>query len=258
MGESVRFYNETVAKYTEVSTSNPLPVTGGGGGGGSIDITTLAKEGKQDTGNTSLSSIDGKIPVLGQALVTASQPVVLPATQETTLRSITAVVPGVAATSLGKAEDAVAANGDTGIATFGVRGPVTPVAATSAAGDYGTIKLDAEGNQIGKLHAIPENTWQGIASVTTAATSVPVKAAGAAGVRNYLTDITVSNATAAGTLVTILDGTTVIWQSWVAAGLSVVVSFVTPLRGTAATALNVQSSVAMTTLYVAASGFIGV
>lgn len=39
----------------------------------------------QSTGNASLSSIDGKIPALGQALAAASTPVVLPAAQITTL-----------------------------------------------------------------------------------------------------------------------------------------------------------------------------
>lgn len=46
---------------------------------------TLATAAKQDTGNTSLSSIDGKTPALGQALAAASSPVVLTAAQITTL-----------------------------------------------------------------------------------------------------------------------------------------------------------------------------
>lgn len=40
---------------------------------------------RQDTGNTALSSIDGKTPALGQALAAASSPVVLTAAQVTTL-----------------------------------------------------------------------------------------------------------------------------------------------------------------------------
>lgn len=50
-----------------------------------IDTTGLATSAKQDTGNTSVASIDTKTPVLGQALATASVPVVLPAAQITTL-----------------------------------------------------------------------------------------------------------------------------------------------------------------------------
>ena len=46
---------------------------------------------KQDTANTSLSSIDGKIPSLGQALETASVPVVLTAAQLSTLTPVSSV-----------------------------------------------------------------------------------------------------------------------------------------------------------------------
>lgn len=53
------------------------------------DIVTalglLATTAKQDTGNTSLSSIDGKTPALGQALAAGSVPVILPALTVTAL-----------------------------------------------------------------------------------------------------------------------------------------------------------------------------
>ena len=57
--------------------------------------------------------------------------------------AISSQVPGVAATNLGKAEDAVAASGDTGVFTLGVRrdGPIT-VAPVSAAGDYSEMAVD--------------------------------------------------------------------------------------------------------------------
>lgn len=47
--------------------------------------TDAAKETKQDTGNTSVASIDTKTPALGQALAAGSSPVVLTAAQLTTL-----------------------------------------------------------------------------------------------------------------------------------------------------------------------------
>jgi hypothetical protein len=65
----------TLGSVTIVDASNPLPVT----------ISGIATSAKQDTGNTSLSSIDGKIPALGQALAAASVPIVLTAAQITTL-----------------------------------------------------------------------------------------------------------------------------------------------------------------------------
>jgi hypothetical protein len=48
-------------------------------------LAAPATEAKQDTGNTSLSSIDTKTPALGQALAAASVPIVLTAAQLTTL-----------------------------------------------------------------------------------------------------------------------------------------------------------------------------
>lgn len=50
-----------------------------------VTSATFATSAKQDTGNTSLSSIDGKLPALGQALAASSVPVVLTAAQITTL-----------------------------------------------------------------------------------------------------------------------------------------------------------------------------
>lgn len=58
---------------------------------GDVDVTSsalptgAATSAKQDTGNTSLSSIDGKLPALGQALAAASVPVILPSATITTL-----------------------------------------------------------------------------------------------------------------------------------------------------------------------------
>ena len=50
-----------------------------------ISSATLATTAKQDTGNTSVASVDTKTPALGQALAAASTPVVLTAAQVTTL-----------------------------------------------------------------------------------------------------------------------------------------------------------------------------
>lgn len=55
------------------------------------------------------------------------------------------VVPGVAATNLGKAEDAIHTSGDTGVAVWGVRNEAGTVF-TSATGDYSPIAVDSVGN----------------------------------------------------------------------------------------------------------------
>lgn len=70
---------EDTGVWKAVSATQPLPVLA------SIDTTGLATSAKQDTGNTSLSSIDTKVPALGQALAASSVPVVLTAAQLTTL-----------------------------------------------------------------------------------------------------------------------------------------------------------------------------
>jgi hypothetical protein len=58
----------------------------------SLPLPTGAATGaKQDTGNTSVASIDTKTPALGQALAAASTPVVLPAAQITTLTPPTSI-----------------------------------------------------------------------------------------------------------------------------------------------------------------------
>lgn len=70
----------------DVSSANPLPVTG------TVAVTGVATALRQDTGNTSVASIDTKTPALGQALAAASSPVVLTAAQVTTLTPPAAIV----------------------------------------------------------------------------------------------------------------------------------------------------------------------
>src|SRR5258706_4148251 len=61
------------------------------------------------------------------------------------MTAIGQVIPGVGATSLGKAEDAVAANADTGVFILGVRRDAPTTSQTSGSGDYGEIATDPFG-----------------------------------------------------------------------------------------------------------------
>ena len=61
--------------------ATPVPVSGTV----TVDTSALATSAKQDTGNTSIASIDTKTPALGQALAAASVPVILPSATITTL-----------------------------------------------------------------------------------------------------------------------------------------------------------------------------
>lgn len=57
---------------------------------------------------------------------------------------VTSIVPGVGATNLGKAEDAVHASGDVGVVALAVRRDTAAVG-SGADGDYSTINVDASG-----------------------------------------------------------------------------------------------------------------
>jgi hypothetical protein len=178
-----------------------------------------------------------------------------PVSGSVNVASLANVIPGVGATNLGKAEDAIAASGDTGVAMFGVRAPAVPTQKTSAAGDYGTIEIDAEGKQTVNTNAGPEATWQTVVDLTVA-TVVAAKGA-VTGLRIYVTDVTVSNTSATPVTFYILDGATIIWKKTIKAGETFSQTFNTALRGTVATQLGIQSSVAATTIATCLGGYVG-
>lgn len=171
--------------------------------------------------------------------------------------NVNAVSPGTAAGQLGKAEDAAHATGDVGVAVWGVRAGTTPSAPTSAVGDYSQILVDAEGKLItAASSADPANTVQAVTDLTLT-TNVAIIAAGAAGIRNYVTDLTFDNTGAAAARVVVDDGTTRVFTATVPAGTTFTKVFDTPLRGTAATAVNARLAAAGT-VTVSAQGFRGI
>lgn len=60
--------------------------------------------------------------------------------------TINSLIPGTGATELGKAEDAAAASGDTGVSMLGVRNDAL-AGRTSTDGDYGNPSIDSKGAQ---------------------------------------------------------------------------------------------------------------
>ena len=133
-----------------------------------------------------------------------------------------------------------------------------PVAVTTARG----VDLLATliGALVTKPYAIPEADWQYAAAaggiINTA--DVALRAAAAAGIRNYVTSIDIRNAHATvATEVVIKDGATVIWRQLLPAAMAapVEITFPTPLRGTAATAMNVACITTGAQVYVNAQGF---
>ena len=140
----------------------------------------------------------------------------------------------------------------------------TAVDTTLVAGDASDLFMTTSGAAVVKLYAAPEVDWQATSGLTALATttSTQVRAAGAAGVRNYVTAIQLVNTSASvSTTATILDGATVLWVGFLpatTAALPIVplsIQFPTPLRGTAATAINIQLGTTAASVYWNAQGY---
>jgi len=132
----------------------------------------------------------------------------------------------------------------------------TTVDTTLVAGDTSDLFVSSAGQLVQKPYASAELDWQytGVLATTTAQA---VRAAGAAGIRNYVTGLQYQNTNATATTVLVLDGTTLIAQYNAPANMAApaVIGFTTPLRGTAATALNVNCGTAAASLLVNVQGF---
>lgn len=123
-----------------VSNSNPVPVSDAGG--------SLTVDGTVELGSTSLAALESLTTITTVSTVTAVTAITnaLPAGSNNIGDvDVLSIVPGTSATSLGKAEDAAHASGDTGVMMLGVRRDAnTTLAATD--GDYVPPQFDANGN----------------------------------------------------------------------------------------------------------------
>lgn len=153
-------------------------------------------------------------------------------------------------------EDAAVTSGADMLLVGGHRVPATPAAQTSAAADGGLFAITSEGKVVLAGQGAEELQFQSYTNLT-ATTDVAIKAAAAAGVRNYLTDITVDNTGAAAARVVVKDGSTVVWSATVPPSSTLTEQFKTPIRGTAATALNAALG-ATGTVSVSVQGYLGV
>lgn len=181
--------------------------------------------------------------------------------------SISSVVPGTGATALGKAEDAAHTSGDVGVLGLGVRNDANATQ-TSADGDYAAEARSSTGQTIIKPYSADGADWayaaaaSGIANTTTAVT---VKAAAAAGIKNYITGVQLSSdPLGAATEFAIRDGAggAVLWRIKIGtAGIvnPINILFANPLKGTAATLLEVVTLTASITgaVYANLQGYTG-
>ena len=108
-------------------------------------------------------------------------------------------------------------------------------------GDVSDLAVTTGQQLLIKPFATSENDWQFTGTLTTNVATA-AKAAGAASIRNFVTSLTVQNTNATATTFLIQDGATTIWQVSLPASMTTPLhfTFTTPLRGTAATALNVN------------------
>jgi hypothetical protein len=153
----------------------------------------------------------------------------------------------------GLAADSAAASGN----PVQTGGRVRTAADTTLAANDAMALTGTSGMQLlVKPYGLPETDWQFNALLSTATASA-ARAAGAAGVRNYVTAIQYQNTSATASEIQIQDGATVIWraQAPAAMALPAMISFPTPLRGTAATALNVQLITTATSTFVNLQGY---
>lgn len=131
--------------------------------------------------------------------------------------------------------------------------------AAVANGDVADLVTTLVGALVQKPFSIPEADWQfaSAAGGIVNTTDVVAAAARAAGIRNYVTAIQLRNANAVATEFVIKDGSTVIWRTQLPANMtgSMEVEFPTPVRGAAATAINLQCVTTGAAVYANVQGY---
>jgi hypothetical protein len=149
---------------------------------------------------------------------------------------VTGGVAGMLAVGGNVAEDTAATSNP--LIVGGVARTALP-AATVVAGDAIRATFSTSGQIIVKAFAPGDLDFQVNATVTTN-TQTAIRAAQAAGIRQNVTQITYQNTNATATTLTIQDGSTTLITFSCPANMAnpVQLQFPTPLRGTAATALN--------------------
>jgi len=123
-----------------------------------------------------------------------------------------------------------------------------------AANDRTNVFADLDGALLTREHAAVGDYVSANAS-NTDGTNTQVLAAGAAGIKHHITDVTITNTSASNIIVELKDGTTTKWTFPVPANGGVTHSFKTPLVGSAATAWNFDPSAATTTVYCSVAGY---
>ncbi len=262
----VRLSDGTAAISTLPVSAASLPLPAG-----------AATSALQTTGNLSLASIEGKITACNTGAVTISG--ALPAgtnaigklaansgvtigaveiagsqtlSTVTTVGTVTTCSTVTTLTGGGVAHDGVDSGNPIKVgarATTSLSG-----LALVAAADRTDLMAGVDGVLIVRPHSNLEDIVSGRATNTDGTQTACIASQGA-GVKTYLTSVTICNTSASNVTVDIKDGSTVKWTLPVPAGGGAVWNPPNPLPGTAATAWNFQGSAAATTLTCSMLGF---
>lgn len=128
-----------------------------------------------------------------------------------------------------------------------------------ASNDTADLVSTVVGALVSRPFSIPEADWfyAAAAGGIINTTDVAVKASAGAGLRNYITGIDVINRSATATEFVIKDGATVVWRTSLPASMTIPleVTFMSPIRGTAATAVNIACITTGAQVYANLQGF---
>lgn len=168
---------------------------------------------------------------------------------------ITSVIPGTGATNLGKAEDAAASSGDSGVFILGVRNDAMS-SVTSNDGDYSQISVTKNGRVL-SLEATPDNMVRGTATATNTSDTSVIAASGSASLKTYIKSVQVVNTGSSTSLITFKDGSggSTLGYTIAPAGGGSNIEFPIPLVTSANTAFYFAAATASTTIYISAQGY---
>lgn len=163
------------------------------------------------------------------------------------LLQLSAVTAGVAATSLGKAEDAAHTTADTGVFVLGVRNDgATETTNTDA--DYAQFSVDSYGAQFSRVDH-PNRISCGVDTIAATLTEMTGCAAPAAGLSIYITDVIAQSTTATAGQFILRQGTGTNCGTGTASvfpSAASVIRFAAPGNGVAPLAVSLKTPIKLT------------
>jgi len=270
----------------------PVSVTGTTAVSGAVSVTgtpNVAISGTPSVSVTGIAAVNGTVSIIGTPSVSisgtpsvtvtgtsnVSGTVAISGTPSVSVSGTATVSPitinqmGTAAVVSGGLAGTLAVGGAAAtnavINTNPVNQGAQAVSAENAAATTGRmvqLVADLVGKQIVLPYANPENFVSGVTPTITGTQTVLVLPSPGAGLRNYITSLTITNAVNTGTVVSLKDGTngTAIWSGYCGTQTvgSIQVAFPVPLRQpTAGTALNCFNVTNGASVIVSAQGYKG-